>query len=67
MAQMQDIGRIVRHLPVLGQVGLDKKLALSHLRPDRMPREPVVDEAQRHVRLNARGPMQVKVHRLRSP
>ena len=26
MAQMQDIGRIVRHLPVLGQVGLDEKL-----------------------------------------
>jgi len=61
---MKDIGRIVRRLPALGQVGREEKRALPHLGPDRIPHEPAVDEAQRHVRLNACWLMRVNVHRI---
>jgi hypothetical protein len=50
-----------------GPVRLDDKCVRPHLRPDPVPPEPMVDEAQRHVRLNAHCQMQGNVHRLIPP
>src|SRR5690242_9708304 len=59
---MEHIRRVVWRFPAFGQVRRDDKCARSHLRPDLMPYESVVDEAQRHVRLEARSLMRIKVY-----
>ena len=47
LAQMEDIGRVVRLFPAFGQIGLDDEGARRHVRADFMPHELAVDEAQR--------------------
>ena len=63
LAQMEDIGRVVRRFPAFRQIRLDDEGARRHIRADFVPQELAVDEAQRGMRLEVARQMRIEVHR----
>jgi hypothetical protein len=61
---MEDIRGVVGLLPVFGEVGLDGEGAGPHVRPDLIPHQRAVGEAQRGIRPDVEGEMGIKVRRV---
>ena len=64
VAEMEDIGRVVRCFPAFGQIRLDEEGARRHPCPDSIPHELAVDKAQRGMGPEIDGEMRVKVRRV---
>ena len=60
-AQMEDVGRLVRHVPACGEVRLHREGARSHLGTHLVPHQRTVDEAQRRIRFEVAREMVIEV------
>ena len=61
---MEDIGRVVRRVPALGEIGLDAEDAWCRPGPNLIPHKFAVDKAQRGVGPDIEREMRVKVRRI---
>ena len=64
VAEMEDIGRVVRCFPAFGQIGLDEPGVRRHPCPDPIPHELTVDKAQCGMGLDTGCEMRVKVRHI---
>ena len=64
VAEMEDIGRVVRRFPAFGEIRLDEEGAWRNPGPDFIPHELAVDKAQRGMGPDIEREMRVKVLRV---
>src|SRR5947199_293772 len=64
LAQIEDVGRIIRYFPTFGEIGLDTEGARQYVPADFMPQKLTVHEAQRRMCLETTRQMGVEVRRI---